>query len=621
MRQSKSKLWLLFFMLPVLSFSQNYQWQWAKQAGGQAGASTSFFNYLDDESIRDIAVDSNNNAYYLASIWNQDQNLDNTLVTSYGLRDLIIFSTDCQGNIRWSRTIGGSGFNEFAWNIEVDNNGGLYIMGRFLNEAYTGDPNAVPIHFDDTHTMPFITFVDQNTITAGSATSHLLKFNTTDGTLAWSKPLQGDVSLALRQSDTQMMYMDSAKNIHAIVGFKTGIHLGGMINVPASYPLPYQYYLIKFNYDNGNMTPAGSLLLPITGDLSLGVVDGKVNLLYDETLNRYYLAGKRMYGDYGNAMADFSYNNIPFTKDAYLLALDGTSGAEVWRKEFNTGITPLDDEIHSIIKDTNTSDIYISGRYYKGTSATTFGNYTLPSSNYQGQTPFVMKLGADGNVKWAKIPDGITGGAGYRFMKGKIALNGNEIAFAKGSKNDIWGNYAMIRQDTDLADPLLVRLNKEDGSVIGAGEIHSDFEVQDEFTAIAVDRDGNYLLGGFFHSQLFTDSNDGVNTMTVNVSGGKSQSFFTKYAKSACSQLSVVETSASQVGIQLYPNPVQDILYIKSKEPLESYEIYGATGQAVKQGSLHSRQEQLILSSLQTGVYYMKLKTKSAVVTEKIIKK
>ncbi|HCM34381.1 T9SS type A sorting domain-containing protein [Chryseobacterium sp.] len=620
MIQSKSKLWILFLMLPVLSFSQNYQWQWAKQAGGQTGSNSAFFDYLYDESIRDIAVDNNNNTYYLASTWAQGQNLNGVPVTSYGLRDLLLFSTDCQGNIRWSRTIGGSGYNEFAWNIEVDNNGGLYIMGYFINQSNVGDPNAVPIHFDDTHTMPLITATDQNTVEAGNKTSHLLKFNTSDGKLAWSKPLQGDVTIALRQTVTQMMYMDSSKNIHAILGFKAGTHLNGLITVPASYTSSYQYYLVKFNYDNGNMTPVTPLLLPITGDLSVGIADGKVNLMYDEGLNRYYLAGKRMYGDYTNVMANLSYNNIPFTKDAYLLAFNGATGTELWRKEFDTGITILDDEIHSIIKDTSSSDIYISGRYFAGTTAATFGEYTLPLPNYQEQMPFVMRLTADGVVKWAKIPDGITSFTGYRFMKGMIALNGNEVAFAKGSWNDVWGTYSMTRPNTDLSDPLLVRLNKDTGAFIGAEEIHSNFGVQDEFTAIAVDKDGNYLLGGFFHNELFTEANDGINTMAVNVTGGKSQSFFAKYAKSACS-LSVVETSSSQAGIEVYPNPVQDVLYIKSKEPLVSYEIYGATGQSVKQGTLSMAQEQLVLSSLSKGVYYIKLKTKSATITEKIMKK
>ncbi|RTZ49509.1 hypothetical protein EJ377_02915 [Chryseobacterium arthrosphaerae] len=63
------------------------------------------------------------------------------------------------------------------------------------------------------------------------------------------------------------------------------------------------------------MTPGTPLALPMTG-ISTGGDDGKVNLLYDESLNRYYLAGRRMYGESSTDYEAFSYNNVPFTKTA-----------------------------------------------------------------------------------------------------------------------------------------------------------------------------------------------------------------------------------------------------------------------------------------------------------------
>lgn len=621
MIQFKNKLWGLLLILPGLSFSQAYQWQWGKQAGGLTGSADPGFHYVFDESIRDIVVDNNNNTYYLATMREQGQNLNGTSVTNYGLSDLFLFSADCAGNIRWSRPIGGSGDGENAWHIKVDNNGGVYVLATLYNNSYVGDPNAVPMHFDDTHTQPLYTYYDQ-TIEPAHKAAFLLKYNTSDGTLAWSKSLQGDVNYFSRMCDVQMMYMDSSKNIHAVMGFRAGTHLNGLITVPSTFTSTYQYYAVNFNYDNGNMTPAIPLLLPITGD-AINIVgrEGKVNVVYDESLNRYYIAGKRMDPGFSN-LVDLSYNNVPFTKAAYVFAFDGTTGAEVWRKELNNGTTSTDDEIHSIIKDPVTSDIYISGRYFNGiTVPATFGNYTFPLRSYVEAVPFVMKMNASGTVQWAKTPEAMSGlQFGYRFTKGTIAINGNEIAFAKGSWSDVWGSYAMVRPDGDRSDPLLVRLNKDTGDVLGTGEIRSNFYVIDEFTAVAADNDGNYVVGGFFHDQLFTDANDNVNTMAVNVAGGKSQSFFTKFAKSACSQMSVEETAA-QAGMQLYPNPVQDVLTIRSKEPLVSYEIFGATGQLVKQGTLNMTQEQIVLSSLQTGVYYIKLQTKSSTVTEKILKK
>ncbi|UOE39419.1 T9SS type A sorting domain-containing protein [Chryseobacterium oryzae] len=624
MQRILQKWCAVLVMLPGLFISQTYQWQWAKQAGGQTGSGNSGFTYTVDESIRDVVVDSDNNTYYLAKIWNQGQNVDGTSVPNYGNSDLIIYSTDCQGILRWSTVIGGTGNLDSAWNIEVDNNGGVYLLASLWNEGYSYQPTSIPTHLDNSQSLPAIVAMDATTQDAGFKTSYLLKYNSSTGSLIWNKPLQGNINFLLRQSDSQMMCMDSSKNIHAILGFKAGTHLDGLITVPSSFTNTYQYYLVKFNYNNttGNMTPATPVLLPITGSLYPGLEHGKVNMVYDEGLSRYYLAGTR--GSTGN-LIDFSFNNISFTKEAYLLAfnVNGTIVTEAWRKEIEAGNANSDEEIHSIIKDTNSSDIYISGRYFSVNSTATFGNYTFPTTSYNGHIPFVVKLNSAGNVLWSKIADGAPGTVGnatYGFMKGRIVQNGNEIGFAHGSWGSAWGSYNMTRPSGDRADPILVRLNKDSGAVLGMGDVLSNQGTIDEFTAITVDNDGNYVLGGFFHQQLFTDANDNVPTMAINVTAGKSQNFFTKYAKTPCSNLSVEETSA-EAGLQFYPNPVQDFLTIKSKNNLESYEVYSSVGQSVLRGRLGSKNAQINMSGLTAGVYYVKVKTEKAVVTEKVVKR
>ncbi|KQT22029.1 hypothetical protein ASG31_01410 [Chryseobacterium sp. Leaf404] len=620
----KFTLFFIFTFSTQLFLSQTYQWQWGKQAGGQTGSGNSGFTYSVDESIRDIAVDNDNNTYYLAKIWNQGQNVDGTSVPNYGNSDLIIYSTDCQGILRWSTVIGGTGNLDSAWNIEVDNSGGIYLLASLWNEGYSYQPTSIPTHLDNSQSLPAIAAMDATTQDAGFKTSYLLKYNSSTGSLVWNKPLQGNVNFLLRQSDSQMMCMDSSKNIHAILGFKAGTHLDGLITVPSSFSSTYQYYLVKFNYDNttGNMTPATPVLLPITGSLYPGLEHGKVNMVYDETLSRYYLAGTR--GSAGN-LIDFSFNNISFTKEAYLLAfnVNGTVITEGWRKEIEAGNTNSDEEIHSIIKDANSSDIYVSGRYFSVNSTATVGNYTFPATSYNGHVPFVVKLNSAGNVQWSKIADGAPGTVGnttYAFTKGRLAQNGNEIGFAHGSWGSAWGSYNMTRPSGDRADPILVRLNKDSGAVLGMGDVLSNQGTVDEFTAIAVDNDGNYVLGGFFHQQLFTDANDNVPTMAINVTAGKSQNFFTKYAKSACSNLSVEET-AVEAGLQFYPNPVQDFLTIKSKNNSESYEVYSSVGQSVLRGNLGNTNAQINMGALTAGVYYVKVKTEKAVVTEKVVKK
>ncbi|QFG53814.1 T9SS type A sorting domain-containing protein [Chryseobacterium sp.] len=625
----KKQLYLLLLgSLATLASAQTYSWQWAKYGGGNTGSPSLGFNYTQDESIRDIAVDNQNNYYYLATMNPTNPTLNGTAVNNYDRQDLFLFSTDCQGNVRWTRNIGGTTAVQQSWNIELDNNGGLYIMGTFQNRAYASSPTYVPLHFDTTNHIPVIQIAQTDTATPdpGLKTAYLLKYSTANGNLEWQKPLQGNVTSALRSSDCGIFYMDSSKNIHAIVGFAAGTHLNGAITVPASFTGSYQYYLIKFSYNNGNMTPdPNPLLLPITGFIVQGYSEGKVSLLYDGTagVNQYYLAGKRM--QYGNfTYSDFSYGGTPFTEDGYLLAFNGTTGAEVWRKEINTQQAQPYDQIFGMVKDAN-SDIYITGSYFVfnpiNTVNATFGNYTFPSSN--GLTPFVMKLQPNGNVLWSKTVDGYANTVvddGYNYSKGPLVLNGNEVAFVKGSQGDQWGTYTMNRPANDDADPLLVRLNKETGAVIGAHEILSSYGSKDEFTSVAVDNDGNYILGGFMHGILFEDPNDGIPSMNGLTGSGKSQFFVSKLAKSACSAMATAETPVQQTDVAFYPNPVQDVLNIKTKEKLLSYEVITADGRLITQGKF-ARTYTVDMTGMTTGVYYVKVQGEGFATTGKVIKK
>lgn len=617
---------LLFLSIPISIFSQNYQWQWARQGGGNTGTLGTGFNETADEMIRSIAVDNQNNYYYLTSIFPSSPQLDGQPVTNYNSKDLLLFSTDCQGNIRWSQTIGGYGDGESAWKLETDNNGGLYIMVNVVNQANINAPSTyTPTHFDTNTSLPVVNVAyNSPDPDPGINTAFLLKYNTSNGSLAWQKPLQGNVSYALRSADNGLWCMDSSKNIHAILGFSAGTHLDGLITVPASFTNTFQYFLVKFNNNNGTMTPAANpILLPVTGTFASAVGGGKIQMLYDENLNRYYIAGSRS-SSFGNPFP-LAYNSNPINNDGFMLAINGSNGNEIWRKEFNTpNTTAQDDKIFGLIKDNN-SNVYLSGYYYRGVSTTavaSFGDYTFPLPFNSGINPFVLKINSSGVVQWAKIHDELTATApmGYRFMRGPVILNGNELAFVKGAIGDKWGTFQMTRPQNDLADPLLVRLNKDTGAVIGTHEIQSNFGFQDELSAIAVDHDGNYVVGGLFHSQLFTDASDGVNTMTAAGNSGKSQFFISKLAKSVCSQLSVEESSA-EAGVTFYPNPVKDILNISSKESLLSYEIYSADGRSVQNGNLSLHKSSVNISSLNAGVYYVKIKTDKTVVTEKIIKK
>ena len=77
----------------------------------------------------------------------------------------------------------------------------------------------------------------------------------------------------------------------------------------------------------------------------------------------------------------------------------------------------------------------------------------------------------------------------------------------------------------------------------------------------------------------------------------------------------VVETSSSidlnENFVQIYPNPVGDILYIQLEKNIESvdYTVYNPSGKAIIQGAFQGLNQELSLESLSAGMYIIELKS------------
>lgn len=220
----KKIFYFSLLLTAALSSAQTYSWQWAKSGGGDSGSSGTGFYENRDEMIRDIVVDNDNNSYYLTKIYPLNPNINGTPVMSYQNSDLLLFSLDCVGNLRWTRTIGGEGNSEFAWNLKLDDNGGLYLMINVANGSHVQSPNDLPIRWGDSDTMPITTvdFTDNTTTDPGLNRIFLLRYDTSNGNLKWAKPLQGAVNRTTWEGDNGVWTMDSNHNIHVILGFGAG---------------------------------------------------------------------------------------------------------------------------------------------------------------------------------------------------------------------------------------------------------------------------------------------------------------------------------------------------------------------------------------------------------------
>jgi hypothetical protein len=79
-------------------------------------------------------------------------------------------------------------------------------------------------------------------------------------------------------------------------------------------------------------------------------------------------------------------------------------------------------------------------------------------------------------------------------------------------------------------------------------------------------------------------------------------------------------TSAEQISMSVYPNPVNDILRINSEVEIETVTIFNISGQAVMQQTLRNSQAVIDLSSFSSGIYSMVATSKDASRTFKVVK-
>ena len=104
---------ILLILCSIPTTAQPYQWQWALSGGSNAlsWAGASWNCYV--EQIYDIAIDQNNNYYFVASITTAGTPLLKgqpvTVYANNGGNDIFLFSTTCDGTVRWSQAIGGGG--------------------------------------------------------------------------------------------------------------------------------------------------------------------------------------------------------------------------------------------------------------------------------------------------------------------------------------------------------------------------------------------------------------------------------------------------------------------------------------------------------------------------------
>src|SRR5690606_5319161 len=551
-----------------------------------------------------------NNYYYLRSIYgnspmyNDNELPENITLEHYGNKDILLLSTDEDGNYRWHQVIGGQLSGDRAYNVVVDNNDGVYVNALLVTTAIEGDNNNYT-HLSSEVTLPKIPDNWDYTVAHPAfKTSFLLKYGQSDGSLLAYKAYQGEVNFANGNAGASRLWIDSEDHLHTYVSLKNGTHLDGLVSVndvDENDFNDYRTYLIQMDT---------SLNIVGTPREFPAMNNSPQNhfFAYNEELNTYYIGGIN-----GGSQV-FSYDGVEIEGKLFILAINGETLEEEWRRSCGSG---GDEHMSDIVID-NLHNIYLSGMYYNPTGSTDsnyFGDYELPDNigGVKGKVPFVIKLNSGGEVQWIRVPDAYGDSTVHHGTIGNHAVSvvNEEVITVPNGRALIWGDYELISEEGYTTIPALLRLNSETGEVLGATYI-DNFGA---FTKVVGDQNGDLVLGGYFFGQMFSDNEE---LPTLQSANNYTDFFMTKL---------VLDTDSStdnflQANIKIYPNPTTDIVYFETEDPLKIYTVYNQNAQQVKvKTQINETNYQMSFEGLPSGTYFVLIRTESGKnVTAKIVK-
>lgn len=592
---------MLFIIVTTTVHAQQYVW--AGRGGGDFNFQNGTPQVIDQfEHIRDIVVDSQNNYYFLAIISTGNTTLNGLSITNYNVptsgKDTFLFSTDCNGNIRWKKTIGGE-VEELTQHLSIDSNDNIYISGFVIGR---GGNTSGFIHFDTD--VIINTNLTISTPGPHNKSLYLIKYDR-NGVFQWlTRPQQDATGIPEWQKSYTMGHYTDANNVtHWLMTMGAGTHINGAYTTTTD-----NYAIFRFDATGAYLGQTPVDMVFTNGRPAYGAT-----LTMDETLNRYYVSA--FIGIGGSAGLNFLGN--PVTNWVAIGAIDAVTGNVIWRLENAAG---RNGTLIRDIKVDSQSNIYITGEGNRSSANGVTENlaghiftHTNAFGTPGGPAPYLIKLNSQGNLIWGSNPNFGSLASGY-----KIALNGNEVAIAAGLRvTGNWGTQPFARPAGSQGDPVVVRFDTATGNVLGIEDIKGLDGIQDEATAIATDNFGNYVVGGFMGNTLFQNT-AGITPLVKN-GGGATDFWYAKLATTDCAgvPLSIEEEHIDKVSV--FPNPAREQVHITSNMELNTYAIYNNSGQLMLSGKIDATKSVNVLP-LKAGIYFLKVYSAMGVHVVKLIK-
>ena len=572
------KKYYFFICMGVLlhPFSLSAQtWQWAKGGGGEGSLN-------NPESVVDIATDADGNVTIISPVDKTNLMIDGHPKTAWGFNqqtpNYAIAQFSCNGTYRWSKVIG-SNKTSIISGIETDAQGNVYAVGWTVPDA--GFAGFVePIHFDPD-------FVEPLTCAFGSCQTvkkslFIIKYDK-NGVFQWYHRPQADGLTDTQNAGnfSSELQVDPLGNCYWMVLIKPGTFANGaFVNT-----LPGQnVFLFKYNAA-GTFLGANLMDFRAAVPNDLAVSGSYVHFRRNHNTGTIFMVGS---DDNSSVPSLQTYINGQFqAKDKYLAAFD-SNGVFLWKKEGNLENNAWDSR-RDICFDSDNNIYYTAD--VRSTVPDTFSN-SLPYSIPQEQSFFVMKLDPSGNVLWQTMPT-----VNFGIFTSSIAVNGNEVGISSGIGGYVWDSFSETYVPNSGTKAYLARLNKNTGAVIGVHKLYRYFGGYDSSTALA-SNNGNFYVGGNFGDQLVAGS-------TTLTGAGQSNFFVAKFGTASCTL--GLEDKQELEGLQLFPNPVHNVLFVKNQATALKYTLYDLMGKKLEIGTIPVLQGEIRFLNYPAGTYLLYL--------------
>ncbi len=517
----------------------------------------------------------------------------------------------------WAKSAGGTDLDD-GYSVAVDSYGNVFVTGYFsspvitfgsytLTNAGYGDmflakydangnvlwaKSAGGTDFDDGYSVAVDSY--GNVFVTGVFVSPTLTFGSNTLINAGCR----DIFIAKYDASGNVLWAKSAGGIDLDDGYSVAVDTYGNVFVTGYFSSPV------ITFGSYTLTNAGG------GDMFLTKYDASGNVLWAKSTDgAYYNEGYSVAVDLsGNVYVTGYFSGLVLTVGSYTLtnAGDGdmflakydASGNVLWAKSAGR---ILNEYANSVAVDSY-GNVYVTGVFASPTLS--FGSDTL--TNAGDGDMFLAKYDASGNVLWAKSVGGTDFDAGY-----SVAVDSYGNVFVTGyfsSPVITFGSYTLTNAGNWYA--FLTKYNAN-GNVLwakSAGGTDSDLGY-----SVAVDLSGNVYVTGYFSSPVLTFGS------YILTNAGDGDMFLVKIK--SISNIGFNEPIGT-FDLLIYPNPTEDKLYIQTagKANNSNFSIFNVKGKQFFQQQFTTSTITLDISSLPSGVYFVRVVGDKSVSVEKFIK-